>query len=159
MESIQGELDNIIINFKCYRTCYWRWKSLCLSSRNYHRYDQLLTGSITVTVTDTLTLLYLTVGTTTPSQNSNSHLDLEYIHMIVVPLLLILLFFICLGIGVGVAIPCIRLCVSSHRKKKSQEATAKVIASLDTLRRTSVYNLYPANPVSGNVNCRQHWAW
>lgn len=70
--------------------------------------------------------------------------------MIVVPILLILLFFILLTIGVGFAIPCIRLCVSSHRKRKSQEV--KVVASLDTLERTSVYNIYPPNPVSGNVN-------
>ena len=94
-----------------------------------------------ITITDSIDM---------PTQADNLPLDVEYIRLIVVPILLILLFLIFLAVGIGVTVLCIRICVSSHQKKQKKLCQMPMVtATLDSLERTSAYNIYPPNPISG----------
>ena len=84
---------------------------------------------------------------TTPPQGRTTF-TIKFVQTVIAPVVTAVLFLLILIVGIVVSVKCI--CISLRHKKQARHTQQpKVVASLDSLERSSVFNIYPSNPVLG----------
>ena len=97
-------------------------------------------------------LLYLMActhaGPFTTSPQGRTTFTIKFVQTVIAPVVTAVLFLLILIVGIVVSVKCIRTSLR-HKKQARHTQQPKVVASLDSLERTSVFNIYPSNPVLG----------